>query len=63
MFKNILSSASRIVFILMSMASIVGFFMKLLSAEQFLSLAMLAFTFYFGSKQVSQATVVDESQK
>lgn len=48
--SNILSSASKIVFILLALAAIVGFFMKILEAKDFMSLALMAFTFYFSSK-------------
>jgi hypothetical protein len=48
--KKILSSASKVVFILMAVSSCVGFFMKLLDADKFMLLAGVAFTFYFSNK-------------
>jgi hypothetical protein len=47
---KILSSASKIVFVLLALAAVTGFFMKLLEAKDFMQLALMAFTFYFASK-------------
>lgn len=48
--SNILASASKIVFILLAVAAVVGFFMGRLEAKDFMSLALMAFTFYFANK-------------
>ena len=47
---KILSSASKIVFILLAVSSCAGFFLKLLEAKDFMVLAGMAFSFYFASK-------------
>lgn len=44
---NILNSASKIVFILITIAACVGFFLKILPQDQFMLLAISAFSFYF----------------
>lgn len=49
--NNILSSASKIVFILMAVALIAGLFMRIISAEQFLVPLAAVFAFYFGKQQ------------
>ncbi len=49
---NILNSASRIVFILITLAACIGFFLKILPQDQFMLLAISAFSFYF-SKPVT----------
>lgn len=51
---TILKSASKLVFILMAVASCVGFFLKLLSPEQFMVLSSMAFAFYFSNKGETQ---------
>jgi asparagine N-glycosylation enzyme membrane subunit Stt3 len=48
--KNIISSASKIVFLLLALTACVGFFLKLLESKDFMVLACMAFTFYFASK-------------
>lgn len=45
--KNILSSASKIVFILMAVALIAAMFLKIVDAKDFVMLASMAFTYYF----------------
>ena len=47
---NILSSASKIVFILMALGAIAGFFTGHLEAKDFMLLASMAFSFYFANK-------------
>lgn len=47
---SIFKSASKIVFILMALAAVVGLFIGKLSAEQFMVLASGAFTFYYANK-------------
>jgi hypothetical protein len=47
---NILESASKIVFLLMTLAVIVGLFTKILDPKDFMVLASMAFTFYFSAK-------------
>ncbi len=48
--KNIFSSASKLVFVLMAVATIVGMFMGRIDAKDFLVLVSMAFTFYFANK-------------
>lgn len=48
--ENIIKSASKIVFILMALAAVVGFFIGILSENNFMILAGAAFTFYFSNK-------------
>ncbi len=40
--KNIYNSATKIAFLILVISSCVGFFMRLVSGEQFMSLVMLA---------------------
>jgi predicted membrane channel-forming protein YqfA (hemolysin III family) len=47
---NILQSASKIVFILLTITACVGFFMKILDPKDFMLLASMAYGFYFASK-------------
>jgi hypothetical protein len=47
---NILESASKIVFLLMTLAVIVGLFTKILDPKDFMVLASMCFTFYFAQK-------------
>lgn len=47
---NILSSASKIVFILMAIAVSVGMFTGKIDPKDFLQLASMAFAFYFANK-------------
>lgn len=48
--KNILSSASKIVFILLSASACAGFFLRILEPQDFMTLAAMAFSFYFANK-------------
>lgn len=48
--KNIISSASKIVFILMAVASCVAFFLGKLDQNNFMILSGAAFAFYFSNK-------------
>jgi hypothetical protein len=52
---TIFQSATKIVFILMAVATVAGFFLGLLEAKDFMSLALMAFTFYFSNKGDSNA--------
>lgn len=47
---NIISSASKIVFILMALGVNAALFFDKITGEQFLMLAGMAFTFYFSAK-------------
>lgn len=47
---EILKSASKIVFILMAVATIGAMFIGKISGDQFLLLAGMAFSFYFSNK-------------
>lgn len=48
--SEIFKSASKIVFILMAVATVGAMFAGRISGEQFLVLAGMAFSFYFSSK-------------
>jgi len=47
---QIYQSASKIVFILMALATIAGMLMGKIDAKEFLTLASMAFAFYFANK-------------
>lgn len=47
---KILTSASKIVFIMLALTACVGFFMRLLESKDFMVLAGMAFSFYFANK-------------
>ena len=44
------TSASKIVFVLMTLAVIAGLFTKVIDPKDFMVLASMAFTFYFSNK-------------
>lgn len=48
--KEIFKSASKIVFILLTITACVGFFVGMLASEDFMVLAGMAFSFYFSHK-------------
>ncbi len=48
--KSIYSSASKIVFILMAVATIIGMFYSKIDPKDFMILASMAFSFYFANK-------------
>ncbi len=48
--KNIYSSASKVVFILMAVATIAGLFYDKVDPKDFMILASMAFSFYFANK-------------
>lgn len=47
---QILESASKLVFIIMTVAVVAGLFTKILDPKDFMVLASMAFTFYFANK-------------
>lgn len=47
---NILQSASKIVFIMLTLTACVGFLLGLLPVDQFMLLAAMASSFYFSHK-------------
>lgn len=47
---EILKSASKTVFVLMAVATIVGMLIGKIDAKDFLTLVSMAFTFYFANK-------------
>jgi asparagine N-glycosylation enzyme membrane subunit Stt3 len=47
---KILSSASKLVFLLVAITACIGFFFKILEPKDFMVLAMAAFSFYFSVK-------------
>ena len=48
--QNILTSASKVVFLLMTLAVVAGLFTGILDPKDFMVLASMAFTFYFANK-------------
>ena len=48
--NKIFTSASKIVFILMTIATIIGMFYGRIDAKDFMILASMAFSFYFANK-------------
>ncbi|MEX2053931.1 MAG: hypothetical protein WD883_00025 [Candidatus Colwellbacteria bacterium] len=48
--KKLLSSASKLVFLMLALSACVGFFIGILDADKFMILAGMAFSFYFASK-------------
>ena len=48
--ENILKSASKIVFIMMAVGINAALFTNKISAEQYMIIASMAFTFYFANK-------------
>lgn len=48
--ENIVKSASKLVFLMMALGAIAGFFLGRLSEANFMLLAGGAFTFYFANK-------------
>ena len=47
---EIFKSASKIVFLLMALATIIGMFLGRIDPKDFLTLASMAFAFYFANK-------------
>jgi hypothetical protein len=54
--NSILTSASKLVFILLALTACVGFFLGKLESKDFMVLAMSAFTFYFSNKGTGDTT-------
>lgn len=54
---RVFSSASKIVFIMLSITACVGFFIGILPMEQFMILSMSAFSYYF-AKDKDKNTIV-----
>jgi hypothetical protein len=52
--QNILTSASKIVFILLALTACVAFFFGRLESKDFMVLTGMAFTFYFSNKGDSE---------
>ncbi len=48
--KSLMSSASKLVFLLLALTACIGFFVGKLESKDFMVLAMSAFAFYFSSK-------------
>jgi len=48
--KNIYTSATKIVFILMAFTICAGFFLGKIDSQSFLTVAMLPIAFYYGQK-------------
>lgn len=54
---NILSSAAKIVFLLIAITACLGFFFGKLTADDFMKLALMAFAFYFSYKGEPDSTI------
>lgn len=54
--NDLLSSASKVVFILMAIAVVAGMFTGKIESKDFMVLASMAFTFYFTSKPADAVT-------
>lgn len=48
--SNILTSASKIVFIMLALTACISFYLGKLESKDFMVLAGMAFTFYFSNK-------------
>lgn len=48
-FANLFDSMSKVVFLLVAVASVVALFMGKITAEQFVPLVTMVFTFYFAA--------------
>jgi hypothetical protein len=48
--QNIMRSASKVVFILMAVATVAALFTAKINAEQFMVLSSMTFAFYFSNK-------------
>ena len=48
--QNVLTSASKTVFILMTLATVAGMFLGKIDPKDFMTLASMAFAFYFANK-------------
>lgn len=55
---KILQSASKLVFLIMALASVAALFTNKISGEQFLVLATMAFSFYFAVKPTDKNGVI-----
>ncbi len=51
--NNLFTSASKLVFLMMAVALCIGFFMKLISQENFIYIVGSVFSYYFGVAQGS----------
>ena len=51
---KILQSASKLVFLTLTISACIGFFMKLLDADKFMLLCTGAFSFYFANKPIDR---------
>jgi hypothetical protein len=60
---KILSSASKIVFIALTLTACAGFILKLLPVDQFMILAIAASSFYFSNKGSSGDSNVENLGK
>lgn len=62
--KTISQSATKIVFIMLALSACAGFFIGILPVEQFMTLAVAAFTYYFTKAQttIEAKTESGESQ-
>ena len=51
---EIFKSASKLVFLIMTLATVVGMFMGKIDPKDFMILASMAFSFYFANKGTSE---------
>ncbi len=54
MMEEIFKSASKIVFIMLALGAVIGFFVGKLESQDFMVLAISSFSFYFSHKGDSQ---------
>lgn len=60
--NTLFSSASKIVFILIAIGAITGFFLGILEAKDFMLLAVSAFSFYFTKTNPSSSDSSDNTK-
>ncbi len=58
--KNIISSASKLVFLFITLSACAWFFLWLLSQENFMLLATASFSFYFSNKGSPENNFLDK---
>lgn len=57
---KILESASKLVFLILTLSACIGFFMGILESKDFMLLAISAFSFYFSKKDDSEGKYLEK---
>lgn len=57
---NIIKSASKLVFLMITGATIVALFLNKINGEQFMSIATMTFAFYFGTRAKSDSSAIPQ---